>query len=121
MLADEPSVIQIRQETGLVEAVGLTATHKTVLEPGAKLVSPIRAGVIADLEAATALMKPLLKRARRFGLWRPRVLACAPTDACEEERMALIEATRRAGAAAVVLAPEPLAAAIGIGMDVRAH
>jgi len=49
---------------------------------------------------------------------KPRALACAPTDACDEERAALIEATRRAGASAVVVVPEPMAAAIGAGLDV---
>lgn len=118
LLADEPSVVQVRPETGSVEAVGFTASQKPLLERGVRLVSPLRAGVIADVDAAAALLKPLLKRARRFGLMRPRVLACVPTDACEAERSALTEATQRAGAAAVVLAPEPLAAAIGIGMDI---
>ncbi|MBI1760683.1 MAG: rod shape-determining protein [Acidobacteria bacterium] len=121
LLADEPSVVQVRRETGSVEAVDFTATHMPLLERGARLLSPLRAGVVADVDAATALLKPLLKRARRFGLFRPRVLACAPTDACEAERNALTEAARRAGAAAVVLVPEPLAAAIGIGMDVSSE
>lgn len=120
MLADEPSVIQVR-DSGAVSAVGLTATHKTMLDRDAHLISPLRAGVIEDENAATALLTPLLKRGRRFGLMRPRVLACAPTDACEAERNALVEATRRAGASAVVLVPEPLAAAIGIGMDVSSE
>lgn len=121
LLADEPSVVQVRPETGLVEAVGFTASQKPLLERGARLVSPLRSGVIADVDAAAALLKPLIKRASRFGLLRPRVLACAPTDACEAERDALTEAARRAGASAVVLAPEPLAAAIGIGMDISSE
>jgi rod shape-determining protein MreB len=121
MLADEPSVVQVCTETGSVEAVGLIATQKFRLKRDARLISPLRGGVIADVDAAAALLKPLLKRARRFGLWRPRVLACVPTNACASERSALIEATRRAGASAVVLAPEPMAAAIGIGMDVGAN
>src|SRR5436190_8061246 len=74
MLADEPSVVQVCTETGSVEAVGLTATQQPVRGPN-RLVSPLRAGVIADVDAAAALLNPLLKRARRFGLWRPRVLA----------------------------------------------
>jgi rod shape-determining protein MreB and related proteins len=121
LLADEPSVVQVRPETGSVKAVGFTASQRPLLERGARLVSPLRAGVVADVDAATALLKPLLKRARRFGLLRPRVLACAPTDACEAERSALTEATQRAGASAVVLVPEPLAAAIGIGMDISSE
>lgn len=121
LLADEPSVVQIQRDTGLVESVGLIATKINALGRNAKLISPLRAGVIADVDAATALLKPLLKRARRFGFLRPRVLACAPTDACEAERSAIVEATRRAGASAVALAPEPLAAAIGIGMDISSE
>ena len=121
LLADEPSVVQVQRDTGLVESVGLIATKINSLGRNAKLISPMRAGVITDVDAATALLKPLLKRARRFGFFRPRVLACAPTDACEAERTAIVEATRRAGASAVTLAPEPLAAAIGIGMDVSSE
>src|SRR5215813_12100689 len=75
-------------------------------------------GLIADIEAASSLLKFFLSRAQRLGILRPRALACAPTDACEEERAALIEATRRAGASAVVVVPEPMAAAIGADLDV---
>lgn len=118
LIADEPSVVTVRPETGQVEAVGTSAAQVRFLKPRQSLISPLRAGVVADVNAAAALLTPLMKRARRFGLIRPRVLACTPTDARAEERQALMEATYKAGAAAVVLAPEPLAAAIGIGMDV---
>lgn len=121
LLADEPSLIKVRPETGSVEAVGTRAALKSTYGAGPGMVSPLRAGVIADLDAATALLTPLLNRAQRTGLRQPRVLACVPTDACEAEQEALIEATRRAGAAAVALAPEPLAAAIGSGMDVSSE
>lgn len=118
LIADEPSMIKVRPADGTIEAVGSGATQLSLDQTQAELISPMREGVVADVDAASALIKPLLKRARWFGLRRPRVLACAPTDACDEERAALIEATRRAGASAVALAPEPLAAAIGVGMDV---
>lgn len=117
LIADEPSIVKMRSDTGAIEAVGISAAF-SFRSANHAFVSPLSSGVVKDVKAATALLTPLLKRARRIGLIRPRVLACAPTDACEEEREALIEATRRAGAAAVVLAPEPLAAAIGTGMDV---
>ncbi|MBL8203782.1 MAG: rod shape-determining protein [Blastocatellia bacterium] len=118
LIADEPSVIKVRAETGFVEAVGINAAQAKVLNPRMPLISPLRAGVIADVNSAAALLTPLIRRARHLGFVRPRVLACAPTDAQETERQALVEATRKAGASAVVLAPEPLAAAIGLGMDV---
>jgi rod shape-determining protein MreB len=97
---------------------GLVADERSVIRVGDSAVSPMRAGVIEDVDAAAMLLAPLFRRARRLGLVRPRVLACAPTDACEDERAALVEAASRAGAASVRIAPEPLAAAIGAGLDV---
>ncbi len=118
LIADEPSMVKFSAESGTVESVGNIAVQQPFTDHDKDFVSPLRQGVVADVEAASALLHPLFKRARWLGFSRPRVLACAPTDAREEEREALVEATRRAGASAVALAPEPLAAAIGIGMDV---
>ncbi|HZS08113.1 MAG TPA: rod shape-determining protein [Blastocatellia bacterium] len=121
LVADEPSIVKLRPDTGLVEAVGARAARKSVYGTAPGVVAPLRAGVVADVGAATALLTPLLRRVRRFGMIKPRVLACVPTDARENERDAVIEATRRAGASSVALAPEPLAAAIGSGMDVSSE
>lgn len=121
MIADEPSLIRFQPITGEVEAVGNHAAWLANVDPYSPTVSPLHAGVVADIEAASSLLKPFLKRAQRFGLFKPRVLACAPTDACEEEREALVEAALRAGASEVYVAPEPLAAAIGAGLDVASH
>lgn len=118
LIADEPSVIGVSAATGSVEAIGTTAVRLAGVDDSFQSVSPLRAGVIHDVDAATALLKPLFLRARRFGLIRPRVLACAPTDACDDERAAIVEAASRAGAASVRIAPEPLAAAIGAGLDI---
>ena len=99
LIADEPTLIKIQPGTGAVEAVGARAARLSKLDRFAYAVSPLHAGVVADVEAASSLLKFFLSRAQRLGILRPRALACAPTDACEEEREALIEATRRAGAA----------------------
>lgn len=117
IIADEPSIVRMSTDTGRIEEVGVSAAF-SIKDKQHALVSPLRAGVVADVKATTALLTPLLRRSRRMGILKPRVLVCAPTDACEEERAALIEATRSAGASAVAIAPEPLAAAIGGGMDV---
>ncbi len=118
LIADEPTLVNIQPETGAIEAVGARAARLAKLNRRSVSVSPLHAGVVADIEAATLLLTSFLKRAQRFGILKPRALACAPTGACEEEREALVEATRRAGASAVVVVPEPLAAAIGAGLDV---
>jgi rod shape-determining protein MreB and related proteins len=118
LIADEPTLIKIQPETGVVEAVGARAARLSKLDQFAYSISPLHAGAVADIEAASSLLKFFLSRAQKLGILKPRALACAPTDACDEEREALIEATRRAGASAVVVVPEPMAAAIGAGLDV---
>jgi rod shape-determining protein MreB len=80
----------------------------------------LRSGVIIDLEAVIAILRPLFRRIRRFGVLPPRVVACVPSDATVKEREAVRESVLRSGAADVCIVPEPLAAAIGSGLDVAA-
>lgn len=77
----------------------------------------LRGGVVVEPECAAEVLRPLFAKVRRLGLVRPRVVATIPTDANQEERLLLEETVRRAGAAAVELAPEPLAAAVGEQLD----
>jgi rod shape-determining protein MreB len=119
LLADEPTLVAISDRTGSVEAVGTKALGMVGQAAGVHHVSPLHGGVVSDVDAASSLLAPLLSRARsRFGIVKPRVLVCAPTDAKEADREALVEAIRKAGASSVAVAPEPLAAAIGAGLDV---
>ncbi|GFO57598.1 rod shape-determining protein [Geomonas sp. Red276] len=78
----------------------------------------LRDGVVVDCETIVEIVKPLLERTRMFGVVKPRVLACAPSDAKKDERQMLIDSLLRAGAASLSVIPEPLAAAIGSGLDV---
>ncbi|ACH38332.1 MreB/Mbl family ATPase [Citrifermentans bemidjiense Bem] len=75
-------------------------------------------GVVVDGETAWHILKPLLDRARVCGIVKPCVLACAPSDARYEERQLLVDSIMRSGAASAAVIPEPLAAAIGAGIDV---
>lgn len=76
-------------------------------------------GVIVDRATTTEVLRPILGQARRWmGFPRVRALACAPSDATAEEKAALAECITSAGASAVFISPEPLAAAIGSGIDV---
>jgi rod shape-determining protein MreB len=118
LIADEPSLVRVDTATGSVEAIGVRAARLDASTHDERAVAPLRAGFVADVDVAVSLLTPLFRRARRLGLVRPRVLACAPAGASEEEREAVVAAARRAGAASVHLAPEPLAAAIGAGLDV---
>lgn len=118
MIADEPSIIRVDSEQGQVRAIGKKATKLRATNSKLRPVLPLHSGVVTDITAAAQLIKPLLQRSVRLGLFKPRVLACAPTDASEKEQQALIEAMLQAGASKVAVVPEPLAAALGAGLDV---
>ena len=75
-------------------------------------------GVVVDVEVFVAILKPLLAKVRAFGIVKPRVLACAPSDVKRSERELLVDSILRSGALSVVVIPEPIAAAVGGGIDV---
>lgn len=78
----------------------------------------LRDGVVVDSEAVSYILEPFFALARRFGILKPCVLACAPSNAQDEERQMLAESIMKAGAFSVAIIPEPLTAAIGSGLDV---
>lgn len=97
----------------------ITKKIALVSMPTPRLPTPaLRNGVIADQQAVTDLLQPLLVRARRFGLLRPWVLVGAPTDATGDDREALTTALHQAGAASVAIVSEPFAAAMGAGINI---
>ncbi len=100
------------------ERIVVEAPSRPAREPhGDSAEAPLAHGVVRDVEGVVRFLRPLLQGAR--GRWpvRPRVLAFTPSDATLEERDALVEATREAGAGEVALLPEPLAAAVGAALD----
>ncbi|MHA3770157.1 rod shape-determining protein [Verrucomicrobiota bacterium sgz303538] len=75
-------------------------------------------GVVIDPEAAVELLRPMLSSTSRFGRTRPRVVACTPTDVTPYEREIVADCVTRAGAGSVTFVPEPVAAAVGAGIDI---
>jgi len=97
-------------------AIGI---HRLIEKPSETAVKrALHGGVVVDGDAAVTFLKPLLAQVRVFGIVGPRVLACAPSDVKVNERELLIESIVKAGASSVVVIPEPLAAAVGAGIDV---
>jgi len=123
LVIDEPSAIALDRSTGRVAAVGEAADALAGKEPqGVEVVHPLRDGVIADLEAATAMLQGFLRRARlRRGLLRTGAVVCVPGGATWVERRSLAAA---AGAVrprcTVQMVDEPVAAAAGAGFDLAA-
>jgi len=123
LVLEEPSAIAVDRATGKVAAVGLAADALSGKEPqDIEVVHPLRDGVIADLDAAAAMLRAFLRRARlRRSVLRPSAVVCVPGGATWVERRSLaaaVEAQRPR--CAVRLIDEPVAAAAGAGFDLAA-
>lgn len=115
LVADVPTVIEADHD--LASARQLSSKEKGVVGHSESSVAPLRGGVITDIQAASTLIGQFLRSTRRFGLGRARAIACAPTDASPSEVAALHAAVYRAGVSSLKVVPEPLAAAVGAGLD----
>lgn len=81
-------------------------------------VRALNRGVIVNVRVATEVLRPMMQKRRRSTLARLRVLACAPTDVTPLERNSVQACILEAGASSVIVVPEPLAAAVGSGIDI---
>ena len=117
----EPSVISIDVKTGGIIATGFEAKEMIGRTPKEiNAVKPLKDGVIADFTATKLLLKNLLERVcKRYNAIRPRVLVGVPSGITEVEERAVEEAIIRAGAREVYLIEEPMAAAIGAGIEIE--
>jgi rod shape-determining protein MreB len=119
IVLDEPSAIAIDRATGRVAAVGHGADALAGKDPeDIDVIHPLRDGVIADLEAATAMLQGFLRRARlRRGLLRAAAVVCVPSGATWVERRSLVAAVEAQRPRCTVrLVDEPVAAAAGAGI-----
>ncbi|MFL5940938.1 MAG: rod shape-determining protein, partial [Gaiellaceae bacterium] len=115
----EPSVVAISEETGRVHAVGAEAKRMIGRTPATiRATRPLRHGVIADFEVTEEMLRHFIQRAGGSRFAFARVVLCVPSGITDVERRAVDEATRAAGARAVYLIEEPMAAAIGAGLPV---
>jgi rod shape-determining protein MreB len=120
LIVEEPSAIAIDRATGVVTAVGGAADALAGKDPvDLEVIHPLRDGVIADLEATTAMLQAFLRKARvHRGLLRPSAVICVPSGATEVERRSLTAAAEATRPHSMVrLVDEPVAAAAGAGFD----
>ena len=123
VVIDEPSVVAINNTTGKIEAVGKRAqlmegkTEKKLIET----IHPLKGGVIADYEMAQHLIRELIRMTNISRSFMPpalRMVICIPSGITNVEERAVREAAEQAGAKEIRMIHEPMAAAIGIGIDV---
>jgi len=115
----EPSVVAVDKLTGKILAVGADAQSMLGRTPGNIVaVRPLRDGVISDYDMTERMIKEFIKKVLGFRLFKPNVIICIPSVITEVEERAVIDAGIQAGARRVYLIEEPLAAAIGAGIDI---
>jgi rod shape-determining protein MreB and related proteins len=119
IVLNEPSVVAVETINGQkrVKAVGDDAKLMMGKTPGTiEAIRPLRDGVIADIDVAEQMIKYFIEK-RRFMRW-PEIVICVPSGSTKVERRAIRDAAQNAGASAVYLIEEPMAAAIGADMPV---
>ena len=124
IVIDEPSVVAMDTKTGRMIAVGEKAREmRGKVHEGIKTVRPLRDGVIADFNAAELMIRGMIKTVSATHHWFSpslRMEVCIPSGSTEVEIRAVRDSSEHAGGRDVYMIYEPMAAALGIGLDVLA-
>ena len=120
IVLNEPSVVALNKDTGEVLAVGEDARLMLGRTPSNIIaVRPLKDGVISDYDTTERMLKFFIRKTCGSGrFFKPRLMVCVPSGVTEVEKRAVSEAATMAGAKEVYLMEEPIAAAIGAGLDI---
>ena len=121
VVVDEPSIIAIERSTGKVIAIGHEAMQMFGKEnDNIKTIRPLKDGVIADFHAAEHMIRGMIKKINKSGktYTQIRMVICIPSGITEVEKRAVKDSADRAGGKEIYMIHEPMAAAVGIGIDV---
>ncbi len=115
----EPSVVAIDTNTGKVLKVGYEAQNMIGRTPGNIVaIRPLKDGVISDYDTTEKMLRYFLKKVCKSRFFKPKVIICVPSQATEVEQRAVSDAALQAGAGKTYIIEEPIAAAIGAGIDI---
>ncbi len=123
IIINEPSVVAVQEDrfsTGMILAVGKEAKDMLGKTPdGIQAIRPMKDGVIADFDITEKMIRYFIEKAhKRKSLIRPRIMVCVPYGLTGVEKKAVKESAMSAGAREVLLIEEPMAAAIGAGLQI---
>ena len=115
----EPSVVAINRDTGEALSVGEEARRMLGRTPGNIVaIRPLKDGVISDYSVTEKMLKYFIKKVCGKFIFAPTIMVCVPSGVTEVEKKAVVDAASQAGARKVYLIEEPIAAAIGVGIDI---
>ena len=116
----EPSVVAIDKDSNRVLAIGEEARRMLGRTPGNIVaIRPLREGVIADYDTTESMLRHFIRKVAGKSLFfKPRIMVCIPSGVTTVEKRAVLEAAMQAGARKTYLIEEPLAAALGAGLDI---
>ena len=119
VVLNEPSVVAINKDDGRLLSVGADAQAMLGRTPGNIIaIRPLREGVISDYDMTERMLKEFIHKVAGFSFFKPRVIICVPSGITEVEERAVVDAGLQSGASHVYLIEEPVAAAIGAGIDI---
>ena len=122
LVVREPSVVAIDKNTGKILQVGAAARNMLGRTPGNVVaMKPLREGIISDHEMTVSMLQAMFRSANKSSIFtpKPRVVISVPSGVSEVEERSVINAALEAGARRVFLIEEPLAAALGAGLDIK--
>lgn len=115
----EPAVVAVDMTTNKVLAAGKEAQKMLGRTPGNIVaIRPLKDGVISDYQMTERMLKVFIEKVISRNLFKPRVIVCVPCEITEVEERAIMDVATQAGASKVFLIEEPIAAAIGAGIDI---
>ena len=119
IVLNEPSVVAMDKNTGKLLKVGEEARQMLGRTPGNIVaIRPLREGVISDYDMTERMLKEFIRKVSGFMVFKPRVIICVPSGITEVEERAVVDAGIQSGCRRVYLIEEPIAAAIGAGIDI---
>ena len=119
IVLNEPSVVAMDKNTGKLLKVGEEARQMLGRTPGNIVaIRPLREGVISDYDMTERMLKEFIRKVAGFMVFKPRVIICVPSGITEVEERAVVDAGIQSGCRRVYLIEEPIAAAIGAGIDI---
>ena len=122
LVVREPSVVAVDKNTGKILQVGAAARSMLGRTPGNVVaMKPLREGIISDHEMTVSMLQAMFRSANKSSVFtpKPRVVISVPSGVSEVEERSVINAALEAGARRVFLIEEPLAAALGAGLDIK--